>query len=242
MKNSKFLVSGCSMLFGTLLLLSYLNFLTVQNGWLALGIIALLFSLFYIGYGVIRLMFEEKLPPMARKACEVAAIGLFPLFMFALFLIVIIQGYNGFGPAGWIIAIFAMLTGLCLPCLYGFYRFGRPDKQLRLITLLAAGLFGIALFLSVLYDANGNAAQLGDLLPAELILDSSFVGLALLILFRKEEPAPAKEEAAPEEPKEETPAPEEPASEEPKAEEGNPWGRDFPEEPAAGEEPNPEEE
>ncbi len=213
MKFMKFAKPLLSMTLGTLLILGYLNLLQGGGEALAIGIIALILGLSYVGYGVVAFLFADRLPAKAKDGIEVAGVAIYPLFLFVYMLLIVIQLEGNLGPTGWIVAIIAMTSGLGFLAVFASSRFV-DSKPLRQLSYLCAAIFGLALVLLLIFNINGNARGIGDLTLLELLEYASYGGLLALAFMKKDEP---REEApAEEEPKEEAPA-EEP-KEEPKEE------------------------
>ena len=228
-----FLKSNILLIIGALLFLLFLNYLVVGGATLAIGIIGILTAAYYITIGLLGIFIGDKLNALTRKIFEIVAVCLFAFLMFMTSIVSLVsmiqrstdpQFPTTFGPTGWFVEIFALLTSLAL---LGFYPFVRLFKApaLKKLGYLFAALFALGLLLNMLFDAQGFAINLGNIPFVYLALDLLF----LFYLFEtlgeaKEEPkaveqkAPAKKEEKKEE-KVEEPAHEEVPAEEPKSEE-----------------------
>ena len=223
MKKSALIKPCLNVAFGTLWLLGYLNLLSNGNAAsISLGVIALVFSLGHIAYGLLSFFLENKFSEQGKNICDVLSICLFPLFIFAFTMTTVVLGYGNLGPAGWILALLALGSGIGFPALFAISYF-LQKKELRPIVMLLGGLFGLSLLLSILFDFPGNPNDIGDISLLGLVLNALYVGLVGFVLKGMDFFAPApKDEPSPEpaSPEEETVKGEpEPFEEEPKPEE-----------------------
>jgi len=222
-----FLKSNILIFIGALLFLLFLNYLVVGGATLAVGIIGILTAAYYITIGLLGIFIGDKLNALTRKIFEVVAVCLFAFLMFMTSIVSLVsmiqrttdpQFPATYGPTGWFVEIFALLTSLAL---LGFYPFVRLFKApaLKKLGYLFAALFALGLLLNMLFDVQGFAINLGNIPFVYLALDLLF----LFYLFEtlgeaKEEPkAIEQKKSAKEEKKEEAeePAPEEAPAEEP---------------------------
>lgn len=213
-KVTDFLRPNILIIFGALLFLFFLNYLSAspkdEPATLAIGIIATILSVYYLAIGILGLFLGDKLP---KKVFEVVSVCLFAVFMFTYFLIALINGAqvkNYMGPTAWIIAILSLIGSLALAAIYPVARFVKNKVVLSLAYLFSA-IFALVLLLNILFNPRGNSTVLGNI---DLILVAIY-GVFLFYLFGtlgqpEEAPAPKKVEAK-EEPKEEQPAQEEEA-------------------------------
>lgn len=173
-----------SVVFGALLLLYYLNWLTGQGTMLAIGIIALLVSIFYLAYGILGSILGEKFP----KALGIIAIALFPFFMFICFIIGLTNGVDGIGPTGWIILILSMNGSLIFSGLYVVAAFVKVPVLKRLAFLFAA-IFGLVLLMNIVFDGAGNPIILGNI---DILLVVIYALYAFMMFSSLKEEQPAK--------------------------------------------------
>ena len=227
-KAFSFLKSNILLFIGALLFLLFLNYLVVGGATLAIGIIGVLTAAYYITIGLLGIFIGDKLNALTRKIFEIVAVCLFAFLMFMSSTVSVIsmiqrstdpQFPQTFGPTGWFVEIFALLSSLAL---LGFYPFARLFKAptLKKLAYLFAALFALGLLLNMLFDIQGFAINLGNIPFVYLALDLLF----LFYLFEtlgdtKEEPkaipqkAPAKEEKKEEKAEEPAPIEEAPAEE-----------------------------
>ena len=190
-------------IFGALLLLFYLNWLSFGGAALALGIIALVISAFYLVYGIFMIFAAGKLSESAGKIMNLCALCAFPVFTFVYFLIMTINAAGNFGPNGWVIALLSMISSLGLAFLLIANQFA-PAAGLTKLLRLCGIVFSLALLLSILFDAQGNANNLGEIDIITTVIDGIFVYLLFQELGTGDKAAPKEsEETSAEEPAEE---------------------------------------
>ena len=164
---------------GALMLLCYLNLLQGQGATLALGIIALVVSVFYLAYGVVGIILGDKLPAGLKKALDITVICVFPVFMFTYYLVTLIslrQAEVNIGPAGWIISILGMVAALGIVGVYAAASFVKNKFLARLAQLFALA-FVLSLLLNLLFDFAGNPNVLGNVNLVELLIYVSYSAL-----------------------------------------------------------------
>ena len=205
-------------IFGGLLFLLYLNLLAGQNMVLVYGIVGVVIASYYLAVGILGIVIADKLEK-AKKILDIVTISLYPVFMFTMNLLSIINNYDALAPTGWFIIIISMLVALALATFYVLARL-MPSKLINRLAHLFAALFILVLLLNLLFDFVGNPYDLGDLSVVSFILSIVYVGImfnSFKDLSIKEETKVEEEPAKEEEPQEEEEKPEE--SEEPAEEE-----------------------
>lgn len=212
-----------SIVFGALLLLTYLNWLSLGGGALVIGIIALLMSLYYLGAGITEAVAGDKLPLKAKKVFDIINISLFSAFASIFYLLYITNLSDQMGPTGWIVALAALLLSLALAVFSIIARLV-SNSVLKRLDVLFSALFMAALVLTLLFDSVGNPITLGSIDVISLVIYALF-GMMLLESLTSKEAEPvetpsdnAQEETMPE-PKDEK-EPEDKAEEEPTPEQG----------------------
>lgn len=223
-----------SIIFGALLLLVYLNALNGAGGALAFGIIGVVLGAFYICKGIAVVLFSEKFSNNARAGLEVAGVVLYPLFVGASSIYVIININAAFGPTAWVIYILGVATSFIFALAYLGSRFTNNTSLKNVATLFGLS-FGLYLVLDLLFNANGNVVQIGDLSIVALILRALYIYFMIEGII-----ADPRFEFAPKKAVEEPAAYEEAKPEEPKEEDSEEPSKDEPEEPNPEEEPKEE--
>ena len=209
-----FLKPNILIIFAALLLLYFLNYLSLKGAGLAIGIFAVVLSAYYLAIGILCILVGNKFSPQLKKIFEVISVSLFGIFMFVFFLLTTISGakIDGLmGPTAWTIQILSMVAALAMVIIYILARLTNKDVLMRFAFLFSA-IFVLALLLNILFDISGASTVLGNVDILLVVIYGIFTFYLFNTLSNKEEggvdaPKEVKEEKK-EEPKEE-PAPEE---------------------------------
>ncbi|MBO4283105.1 MAG: hypothetical protein J5958_00640 [Clostridia bacterium] len=161
-KVTDYLKPNILIIFGALLFLYYLNFLSYKGEGLALGIFAVVISVFYLGVGIASVLIGGKFSASAKKGIEVLSVSLFAIFMFVYFLLTTINLAKYMGPTAWTIEILSMIASLALVTVYIASKLIGQPIFLRFAYLLSA-FFVLALLLDLLFDGVGNSKVLGNI-------------------------------------------------------------------------------
>ena len=204
-----------SIVFGALLLLTYLNWLSLDGGALVIGIFALLMSLYYLGAGITEAVAGDKLPLKTKKVFDILNISLFSAFASIYYLLYITNLSDQMGPTGWIVVLAALLLSLAL-AIFSIIARLVSNPVLKRLDVLFSALFMAALVLTLLFDSAGNPIKLGSIDVISLVIYALFGMMLLESLTNKDtksvEPPSdnVQEEATPEseDKKEEEPTPE----------------------------------
>ena len=217
-KIGDFLKPNILIIFGALLLLYFLNYLSLNGAGLAIGIFAVVISAYYLAIGILGILMGNKFSPQLKKIFEVISVSLFGIFMFVFFLLSTINGakIDGLmGPTAWTIEILSMVAALAMVIVYVIARFANKDVMMRFAVLFAA-IFALALLLNILFDISGNSRVLGNV---DILLVAIYV-IFTIYLFDTLMAKPENNEAKVVETKEEkVEAQEEPKEEQPEASE-----------------------
>lgn len=156
-------------IFGAILLLYYLNWLSGEGTTLFLGIFVIALAAIYICAGILTLVINDKLPKPVKLGLDIASVIGYALFVFAYFLVVLINTGKALLPGGWVIAIIAMVgaigfAGLVIPSFF------KDNQLVNKLCIVFAGLFGLGLVLAVLFAESGNPRTLGSLDPVRVII------------------------------------------------------------------------
>lgn len=147
---------------GALLFLYFLNWLSLKEGALAIGIIATVLAVYYLTVGILGVLLGEKMPNKLRKSFDIASIISFPIFMFTYFLIMVIANAKAMGPTGWVIAILSMVVSISLGCIYLVSKLVN-NKLLTRFSYLFAAVFTLVLLVDIVFDQLGNPIVLGNI-------------------------------------------------------------------------------
>lgn len=174
-----------SIAFGSLLLLTYLNCLSLNGGALAIGIFALLMSLYYLGAGITEAVAGEKLSPKAKKVFDIINISLFSTFVSIFYLFYITNLSDRMGPTAWIVALAALLFSLAL-AIFSIIARLVSNPVLKRLDVLFSALFMVALVLTLLFDVSGNPITLGSIDIVSLVIYALYGVMLLESLTNKE--------------------------------------------------------
>ncbi len=174
-----------SIVFGALLLLTYLNWLSSGGGALVIGVIALLMSLYYLGAGITEAVAGDKLPQKAKKVFDILNISLFSAFASIYYLLYITNLSDRMGPTGWIVVLAALLLSLALAVFSIIARLV-SNPVLKRLDVLFSALFMAALVLTLLFDSAGNPVTLGSIDVISLVIYALFGVMLLESLTSKE--------------------------------------------------------
>ena len=161
-KVSEYLKPNILIVFGALLFLYYLNFLSYRGAGLALGIMAVILSVYYLTIGILFVLIGNKFSPSVEKIFSVISVSLFAIFMFVYFLLMTINLARVMGPTAWTIEILSMIASLALLAIYTVSKFVSSPVVLRLAYLFSL-IFMLALLLDLLFDGTGNSRVLGNI-------------------------------------------------------------------------------
>ena len=174
-----------SIVFGALLLLTYLNWLSLDGGALVIGVIALLMSLYYLGAGITEAVAGDKLPQKAKKVFDILNISLFSAFASIYYLLYITNLSDRMGPTGWIVVLAALLLSLAL-AIFSIIARLVSNPVLKRLDVLFSALFMAALVLTLLFDSVGNPVTLGSIDVISLVIYALFGAMLLESLTSKE--------------------------------------------------------
>ena len=172
-----------SIVFGFLLFLYYFNYLQYSGILLAIGIIAVFISLYYLVYGILNLFLNDKIKD-GKDILNLVSLSLFPLFIFFHLIVLIVNNSNIFGPTSWVIVIFGLITSLAFPVFAIIAHFVK-NKTLSKLSYLFNFLFFLGLLLSTFFNMSGNAIRLGDLDFIYTLIILCFFFLSVEVLVEK---------------------------------------------------------
>ncbi len=191
-KISEIIKPYLTLILGALLFLVYLNWLSYKGEALAIGIIAVIISVYYLAVGIVGIVVGDKLPIGAKKAFDIASICLFPVFMFVYWLLMTINGAEGMKPTAWVIIILSMVSALAFAGLFVFSRLA-PSKLLARLAQLFAAVFALALLLNLLFAMDGSQTSIDDIPLVTLIIYIVYSYMAFLSLGKEEAPKQVEE-------------------------------------------------
>lgn len=192
-KIGDFFKPNILIIFGALLLLYFLNYLSLNGAGLAIGIFAIVLSAYYLVVGILSILIGNKFSPQLKKIFEVLSVSLFGAFMFTFFLLTTINGaqINGLmGPTSWTIQILSMAAALGLVVVYIIARLVNKDALMRFAYLFSA-IFVLALLLNILFDISGTSRVLGNV---DILLVAIYVIFTFYLFTTLTSKAESKEE------------------------------------------------
>ena len=173
--------------------LNFLNYLSLNGAGLAIGIFAVVLSVYYLVVGILGVLIGNKFSPQLKKIFEVLSVSLFGAFMFTYFLLTTINGaqINGLmGPTAWTMQILSMAAALGLVVVYTIARLVNKDALMRFAYLFSA-IFALALLLNILFDISGNSRVLGNV---DILLVAIYVIFTFYLFSTLTNKAESKEE------------------------------------------------
>lgn len=138
-----------SIIFGALLFLYYLNWLSYEEEALAIGIAATVVSSYYLVAGILGVILGEKLGKV-KNIFDIISLALFPAFMFSYYLIITIEMAEIFKPTGWVIAILSMVGSIVASAIFVVNKLIK-NKLVNRLTFLFAAIFALVLLLNILF-------------------------------------------------------------------------------------------
>ena len=191
-------------IFGALLFLFFFNYLGVGGPYLAIGIVAIVLSAYFLTVGILSVVLGDKLGK-AKGILNLAGVATFPLLMGVIFLLGLIgdakSDYVYLGPNGWTIAILSIAAAFGAGILL-FIAYSVRSKGFHRVTFLFGAIFVLALLLDILIS-EGFAVALGQIVVLQVILYVAYTSMLYDVLSSLKE---NKESKKVEEPKEEQPA------------------------------------
>ena len=161
-KLTDYLKPNILIIFGALLFIYYLNFLSYGGAGLGLGITAVIIAAYYLVIGILLVLIGNKLSPTTQKVFGLLGVTLFAIFMFVSFLLTTIQAADFMGPTAWVIKILSMVASLAFAVIYIISVFYNKPIVLRFAYLFAL-IFVLALLLDLLFDVGGDSRVLGNI-------------------------------------------------------------------------------
>ena len=162
-KIGEFIKPFIAIIIGALLFLVYLNYLSFRGATLAIGIIGVAVSVYYLAIGILGVVLGDKFSKPVKRIFDLVSVILFPTFMFVVFLIVFIIAVQGSAllPTGWVIAIASIVGALLMVVAY-LLAFFIKNKVLARLSFLFSAIFVLALLLDILF-VNGAPIVLGNI-------------------------------------------------------------------------------
>ena len=165
-------------IFGALLFLFFFNYLGVGGAGLAIGIVAVVLSAYFLTVGILSVVLGEKLGK-ARGVLNLVGVATFPLLMGVIFLLDLIgkaqDKYTYLGPSGWTIAILSIAAAFAIGIML-FIAYFVKSKGFHRVTFLFGAIFVLALLIDVLIQ-DGFAVALGQIIVLQVVLYGCYVSM-----------------------------------------------------------------
>ena len=174
-----------AILFGALFFLEYFNWLEYKGGALAVGIIATIFSVYYLFVGILTFILGEKMSSGLKKIFDIVSICLFPLFIFIYYLLLTINSVDAIGPAGWIIMILSMAGSITSAIICSIAR-AIKNSTLKKLGFLFAAIFVTVLLMNLVFMPDGTPEVFGGVQIVELAVDILFASMLFTCLSKEE--------------------------------------------------------
>ena len=183
-----------SIIFGALLFLVYLNYLSLSGSGLAIGIIGVTISVYYLAIGILGIVLGDKFSKPVKRIFDLVSAVLFPTFMFVVFLLVLINAAQAGAllPTGWVIAI-ASIAGALLMVVAYLLAFFIKNKVFARLAFLFAAIFVLALLLDILF-VNGAPIVLGNISILNTVIYLVYTFMLFNSFSKAEEKKETKEE------------------------------------------------
>ena len=172
-----------AIIFGALLFLFFFNYLGVGGPYLAIGIVAIVLSVYFLVVGILSVVLGDKLGK-GKGVLNLVGVAIFPLFMGVIFLLSLIGNAKSesvyLGPNGWTIAILSIAAAFVLGILL-FIAYFVKSKGLHRVTFLFGAIFVLALLLDILIS-EGFAVTLGSIVVLQVVLYGAYVSMLFEVL------------------------------------------------------------
>lgn len=163
-----------SIIFGALLFINYLNYLANKGVGLALGIIGIVFSVYYLGAGILEIVAGDKLTANVKKVLGFATVALYPLFIFISYIMIMVGNANAIAPTGWIIVIFGIIVSISFIVVYAIKTFS-PKAGIEKVAIIVSALFVLVLLFALLFTPFGGTITLGQINIVETIISVLYI-------------------------------------------------------------------
>ena len=182
-----------AILFGALFFLEYFNYLAASDAALAVGIIATVFSIYYLFVGVFTFILGDKMSTGLRKVFDIVSLVLFPLFIFVFYLLLTIVDADFIKPAGWIIMV-ASLSGSITAAIICPLARAIKNSTLKKLGFLFAAIFVTVLLMNLVFMPDGTPEVFGGVQIVELAVDILFASMLFACLSKEDKEKKAEED------------------------------------------------
>ena len=185
-KNCSLLNSALSIILGTFLFLIYVNYLKADGINLLLGIFCSLAGLYYFVYGVITLIFKDKMKPVANKVLEIFAVVLVPLMLFLIVVININHMSDYIELNAWFIIIFTLIESLLFMVVYIVEKVANKVVNDKITKTLAL-IFILFSFIDLIFNYNGTVNSIGNIGLTRIVIYVTYAVLLVNLVVKKKD-------------------------------------------------------
>ena len=141
------------LIFGSLALLFYMDYLQLQDEYLAFGIVAVIFSAYYLVAGILTYVLGNRLNNSLQLVFDILNVSLFPLILFFMRILNmrrLIQA-DAMSVNDWIVYITFFVATVTLIVFYMVYRFTKQPVMGR-IAFLCGGILVLTLVVELVLN------------------------------------------------------------------------------------------
>ena len=152
-KVTEFIKPLLLLIFGSLALLFYMNYLQLQDEYLAFGIVAVIFSAYYLVAGILTYVLGNRLNNSLQLVFDILNVSLFPLILFFIRILNmkrLIQA-DAMSVNDWIVYITFFVATVTLIVFYMVYRFTKQPVMGR-IAFLCGGILVLTLVVELVLN------------------------------------------------------------------------------------------
>lgn len=152
-KVTEFIKPLLLLIFGSLALLFYMNYLQLQDEYLAFGIVAVIFSAYYLVAGILTYVLGNRLNNSLQLVFDILNVSLFPLILFFMRILNmkrLIQA-DAMSVNDWIVYITFFVATVTLIVFYMVYRFTKQPVMGR-IAFLCGGILVLTLVVELVLN------------------------------------------------------------------------------------------
>ena len=152
-KVTEFIKPLLLLIFGSLALLFYMNYLQLQDEYLAFGIVAVIFSAYYLVAGILTYVLGNRLNNSLQLVFDILNVSLFPLILFFMRILSMKQliQADAMSVNDWIVYITFFVATVTLIVFYMVYRFTKQPVMGR-IAFLCGGILVLTLVVELVLN------------------------------------------------------------------------------------------
>lgn len=168
-----------AIVFGALIILCYLNDLSVGGTATVRAVFAFLVGSYFILIGLLGMLCKEQIGEKALKIMNGAGMAAYASLFFLIVMLDVIDLNAGYGVNGWVIADFALTVSIAFAVLYIIVLFVNNRVVIRLANLFGM-LFLLAIVLyGIVFTPIGNRNTLANIALITLIIRVTYASIYL---------------------------------------------------------------